>query len=122
MKRGEVNHKGRYVAKVGGERTIVKAYQVRGSNDLLCRDERTAKTIRLSSRRLWRPALIDEHADSETIHLWEYREQIEMWDGVDVCLPALDCSQPIPAKTVSEEMFDLALNESHRFFAALAGC
>ncbi len=54
MKRSDVEHKSRYVAKVAGTRTIVRAYHVRGTNNLLCRDERTGRTIRLSARRLWR--------------------------------------------------------------------
>ena len=95
MKRSEVIHKRRYLAKVSGRRTIVKTYVLRGSKDLLCRDERTRKTIRLSSRRLWRPAMDDERWDDETISSFDYRTQVAMWDGQDVCLPAIaDLAEP----------------------------
>ena len=125
MKRSEINHKQRYLAKIGGERTIVKAYQVRGTNDLLCRDERTGKTIRLSSRRLWRPAMDDERWDCETVQSWDYRTQVEMWDGEDVCLPATECENMIVHqrhKTVGEECYDLAISESRQFFLSRTAC
>lgn len=74
----------RYVAKVG-RRTIVRAY--RNGNGWSFRDERTNRFVSLTARRLWRPALPDEHCDSETIQRHSCMVQRQMWDGREVRLP-----------------------------------
>jgi len=73
---------------------------------------------RLSARRLWRPAMDDERWDSETIHIFDYRTQVAMWDGIDVCLPVVEWE---PVERVCVEMYELAVEESRRFWSAVAG-
>jgi len=121
---------GRYVAKHNGEVTIVSVKQHGRGWRVRC--ERTHRFVSMTARRLWRPACDFEAWDDDTVQGFNCNEHRAMWDGEDVCLPVVEyldvveASKPssfvTSAKSVTEELYLLSLEEARRNVMAMAGC
>lgn len=102
---------GRYLCKIDGERTIVKAFKTRGGIRYRC--EKNNRFVSLTARRLWRPVKDTENISSSTITNFNYSEQVSFWDGHEIAFPVIGFEEePLTLDHVDEvrkDMFQFAL-------------
>jgi len=130
MKANEVKE-GRYVARLGDGRITIVSVTSHGKGWRV-RCERTHRFVSMTARRLWRPACDFESWDDATVQGFSCAEHRAMWDGEDVCLPVVEyldvaeatksASAATPARSVTEELYLLSLEEARRNVMAMAGC